>query len=49
MNTSISYKDDDSRHQWLTSVILVNWQAEVRTIMVQGQPGQIVHKTPSLT
>jgi hypothetical protein len=32
---------------WLTPIILTNWEAEIGRIMVQGQPGQIVLKTPS--
>jgi hypothetical protein len=33
---------------WLTLVILTTWEAENGWIMVQDQPGQIVHNTPSL-
>jgi hypothetical protein len=29
-------------------VISATWEAEIWRIMVQDQPGQIVHKTPSL-
>jgi hypothetical protein len=36
-----------AQHQWLTSVILTTGEAEIRGIMVQGQPGQIVCKTLS--
>jgi hypothetical protein len=36
-----------ARHQWLTSIILVTWEAELWRIMVRGQPGRIVLKTPS--
>jgi hypothetical protein len=32
-------------HQWLTLVILATWEAKMERINVQGQPGQIVHKT----
>jgi hypothetical protein len=28
-------------------VILATWEAEIRRISVQGQPQQIVHKTPT--
>jgi hypothetical protein len=35
------------RHQWLTPVILATWEAEIRRIKFQGQPRQIVHKSPS--
>jgi hypothetical protein len=30
--------------QWLIPVILATKKAEIRRIMVQSQPGQIVHK-----
>jgi hypothetical protein len=26
---------------------LASWEAEIRSLKVEGQPGQIVHKTPS--
>jgi hypothetical protein len=32
---------------WLTPAILATQEAEIRWILVQGQPGQIVHKTLS--
>jgi hypothetical protein len=32
---------------WLTLVILATWETEIRRIMVQGQPVQIVHETLS--
>jgi hypothetical protein len=35
-----------SWEQWLTPVILATREAEIRRIMVWGQPGQKVHKTP---
>jgi hypothetical protein len=35
------------RRQWPTPVILASQEAEIRRIMVQSQPGQIVHKTLS--
>jgi hypothetical protein len=31
---------------WLTPVIPATWEAEIRRITVQGQPKQIVLKTP---
>jgi hypothetical protein len=33
-----------SRWQWL---ILATWEADIRRIMVQGQPRQMVQETPS--
>jgi hypothetical protein len=32
---------------WLTPIILATKAAEIRRIMVQNQPGQIVHETLS--
>jgi hypothetical protein len=29
-------------------VILVTWEAEIGRIVVEGQPGQIVHEMPHL-
>jgi hypothetical protein len=37
----------EARRQWLTPVILATWEAEIRRIMVRGQPRQKVGKTPS--
>jgi hypothetical protein len=38
-----------AEHWWLTPVILAPQEAEIRRIMVQSQPGQIVHETLSCT
>jgi hypothetical protein len=35
-------------HQWLTPIILATQKAEIRRIMVQSQPRQIVSARPSL-
>jgi hypothetical protein len=40
-------KITEARRWWLTPVILVTWEAEIRRIRVRGQPRQIVHKTSS--
>jgi hypothetical protein len=45
--TAIAKKWSQARHQRLTSVTLVTWEAEIRRITVPGQPGQIVLETPS--
>jgi hypothetical protein len=36
-----------ARHQWLTPVILATQEAEIRRIIVQSQPSQIVQETLS--
>jgi hypothetical protein len=36
-----------ARCQWVRSVILTTWEAEIGRITVQGQPRQIVGKTLS--
>jgi hypothetical protein len=33
--------------QWLTPVVLPTWEAEIRRILVQGYPRQIVTKNPT--
>jgi hypothetical protein len=30
---------------WLTPVILDTWEAEIRSVLVGGQPKQIVHES----
>jgi hypothetical protein len=34
--------------QWFTPVILATWESEIRGVVVQGQPEQMVHETPHL-
>jgi hypothetical protein len=42
------YKNNiKARHQWLRPVILANQEAEIRRIMVESQPRQIVCETVS--
>jgi hypothetical protein len=45
INNSNSSK---ARYQWLALVIPATWEAEIRRIMVLGEPGQIVQETPHL-
>jgi hypothetical protein len=40
-------KTKAARHWWLTPLILGTQEAEIRRIMVQSQPGQIVFETLS--
>jgi hypothetical protein len=42
-----SYKNVFSRCRWFTPVIPATQKAEIRRIMVQSQPRQIVHETLS--
>jgi hypothetical protein len=45
---NISYKTHFlAGRWWLTPVIPATWEADIRRIVVQGQPGKIVCKTPS--
>jgi hypothetical protein len=40
-------KLDKARCQSFTSVILATWEAKIGRIVVEGQPSQIIYKTPS--
>jgi hypothetical protein len=44
---SIIKKIKELGRQWLTPIMLAIQEAEIRRIVVQSQPGQIVHKTIS--
>jgi hypothetical protein len=46
-NSNTKKKKREREFWWLTPVILPSWEAEIRKIMVQGQPGQIVLETLS--
>jgi hypothetical protein len=35
-----------AKHVWLTPVTLATWKAEIGSIVVWGQPREIVHETP---
>jgi hypothetical protein len=39
-------KKEKAGQQWLTPIILVTWEAEIRRIMVQGQPRQFETLSP---
>jgi hypothetical protein len=36
-----------ARCQWLPPVILATWESEIRRIVVESQPAEMVHKTLS--
>jgi hypothetical protein len=36
----VSKKKKKTEYQWLMPIIQTTWEAEIRKIMVQGQPGQ---------
>jgi hypothetical protein len=46
-NSNALRKEEATRHQWLTPVILATQETEIRRIMVRSQPRQIVHETLS--
>jgi hypothetical protein len=43
----IQQKLMDAGRWWLIPVMLATWEAEIRSFMVQGQPGHIVQETSS--
>jgi hypothetical protein len=46
-NSKKRYKDLSGVLVTHAYIIPATWEAEIRSIMVQGQPGQIVHKPSS--
>jgi hypothetical protein len=34
-------------HRWLTPIILVTWEADIRRIKIGSQPEQAIQRTPS--
>jgi hypothetical protein len=46
-NSKTQRKSRISWGQWLTPVSLSTWKEEIRRIMVQSRPGEIVHETLS--
>jgi hypothetical protein len=38
----------EAKCHWLIPVILATWEAKIRRMTVQGQPGKIAHKISSL-
>jgi hypothetical protein len=46
-DTSFLKKERGARHWWFMLIILATLEAEIRRIVVQSQPGQIVLETLS--
>jgi hypothetical protein len=38
-----------ARCWWLMSVILATWEVKIGKMVVQGQPGPIIHETPAIS
>jgi hypothetical protein len=48
-NIYIDLKMSTGQEQWLNTVILATWEAEIGRITIQGHPRQKGHETPIST